>query len=41
MRSYNLTVLGLEVSFKAEADERRVESARQLVEKRFEKLNFP
>ena len=41
MRSYNLTVLGLDVSFKAEADAKRVEKARQLVENRYEQLNFP
>ncbi len=41
MRSYNLNVLDLEVSFKAEADSSRVESAKRLVEERFNKLNFP
>ncbi len=41
MRRYNLNVLDLEVSFKAEADPMRVESAKKLVEERFEKLNFP
>lgn len=41
MRSYNLNVLDLEVSFKAEADPSRVESAKRLVEERFSKLNFP
>lgn len=40
MRSYNLSVLGLEVSFKAEADPQRVEQARQLVEERYNKLKF-
>lgn len=41
MRSYHLNVLGLDVSFKAEADSARVERAKQLVEKRFDELNFP
>ncbi|GFM37075.1 cell division protein ZapA [Desulfovibrio psychrotolerans] len=41
MRRYNLNVLDLEVSFKAEADPLRVENAKKLVEERFEKLNFP
>ena len=40
MRSFNLTVLGLEVSFKAEADPKRVESAQALVEERFDRLKF-
>ncbi len=40
VRSYNLSVLGLEVSFKAEADPQRVEQARQLVEERYNKLKF-
>ncbi|AAS97142.1 cell division protein ZapA [Nitratidesulfovibrio vulgaris] len=40
MRSFNLTVLGLEVSFKAEADPKRVESAKALVEERFDRLKF-
>lgn len=38
MRSHSLNVLGLEVSFKAEADPRRIEGARLLLEERFEKL---
>ncbi|UZP69076.1 cell division protein ZapA [Desulfovibrio mangrovi] len=41
MRSYNLNVLDLEVSFKAEADPSRVERAKKLVEERYNKLNFP
>lgn len=41
MRSYHLNVLGMDVSFKAEADSGRVERAKQLVEKRFDELNFP
>ena len=40
MRSFNLTVLGLDISFRAEADQRRVESAKALVEERFERLRF-
>lgn len=40
MRTYNLTVLGLEVSFKAEADPARVETAKALVEERFNRLKF-
>lgn len=40
MRSFNLTVLGLEVAFKAEADPKRVECAKALVEERFDKLKF-
>ena len=39
MPSYNLSVLGLEVSFKAEADPQRVHSAKSLLEERFQKLN--
>ncbi len=39
MASYNLSVLGLEVSFKAEADPQRVHSAKSLIEERFQKLN--
>ena len=39
MPSYNLSVLGLDVSFKAEADPQRVHSAKSLVEERFHKLN--
>lgn len=40
MQSFNLTVLGLEVSFKAEADPKRVEQAKALVEERFNRLKF-
>jgi len=40
MHSFNLTVLGLEISFRAEADLGRVENARSLVEERFERLRF-
>jgi len=40
MHSFNLTVLGLEISFRAEADQRRVENAKALVEERFERLRF-
>lgn len=38
MRSHTLEVLGLEVSFKAEADPRRIERARTLLEERYAKL---
>jgi len=40
MRSFNLTVLGLDISFRAEADLERVENAKALVEERFERLRF-
>ena len=39
MRSHTLDVLGLEVSFKAEADPRRIERARTLLEERYAKLS--
>ncbi len=39
MRSHTLEVLGLEVSFKAEADPRRIERARTLLEERYAKLS--
>ena len=38
MPEYNLNVLGLEVSFKADANPEQVEEARVLLEERFEKL---
>ncbi len=38
MRRHSLTVLGQEVSFKAEADPGRVERARALLEERFGQL---
>ena len=38
MRTHTLNVLGLEVSFKAEADPRRVDRARILLEERSAKL---
>ena len=38
MAKYNLNVLGHEVSFKAEADQARVEQARALLEERYERL---
>ena len=38
IRDFNLNVLGLEVAFRAGADAERVESAKALVEERFEKL---
>ena len=40
MHSFNITVLGMEISFRAEADPGRVENARVLVEERYEKLKF-
>jgi cell division protein ZapA len=40
MRSFKLTVLGLDISFRAEADLGRVENAKALVEERFERLRF-
>ncbi len=40
MPSYNLSVLGLDVSFKAEADRSRVDNAKHLVEERFTHLDF-
>lgn len=39
MPNYSMTVLGLQVSFKAEADQKRVEEAKNLVEERFRRLN--
>jgi cell division protein ZapA len=39
MRSHTLEVLGLEVSFKVEADPRRIERARALLEERYAKLS--
>ena len=38
MRTHTLDVLGLEVSFKAEADPRRIERARALLEERYAKI---
>lgn len=38
MPSYSLTVLGLEISFKTDADQKRVSEAKQLVEQRFQGL---
>jgi len=40
MRSFNLTVLGKDISFRAEADPGRVENAKALVEERFARLKF-
>ncbi len=40
MQEYKLTLLGLEVSFRAEVTPERVEKARLLVEERFEKLRL-
>lgn len=38
MQDFHLTVLGIKIAFRAGADIRRVESAKALVEERFEKL---
>lgn len=38
MAHYNLNVLGFEVSFKAEADPKRIEQAKLLLEERYEAL---
>ena len=39
MRSHTLDVLGLEVSFKAEADPKRIERAKALLEERYSRLS--
>jgi cell division protein ZapA len=39
MTSYNLSLMGLEVSFKTEADQKRVSEAKKLLEQRFTGLN--
>ncbi len=38
MPSYNMTVLGLQVAFKAEADQKRVEDAKSFIEERYKRL---
>ena len=38
MANYNFNVLGQDVSFKAEADPKRIEQARVLLEERYNKL---
>lgn len=38
MRNFTLDVLGLEISFKADADPARLEQARQMLDKRYEIL---
>lgn len=38
MQSYTLTLFGMEVSFKTDAEEMRVEEARELLESRFNGL---
>lgn len=38
MHSHTLAVLGLELSFKAEADPRRIERARALLDERYTRL---
>ena len=40
MPSYSLSVLGLSVSFKAEANHDRIEEAKDLLEERFHQLGF-
>lgn len=40
MPSYNFTVLGLNVSFKADADRERIEEAKDLVEQKYKDLDF-
>jgi cell division protein ZapA len=39
MPTHTLTVLGLEVSFKAQADHERVQKAKELLEERYKELN--
>lgn len=39
MPTHTLTVLGLEVSFKAKADHERVQQAKNLLEERYRELN--
>ena len=38
MPSYNLSILGLDLSFKTDAPQERVDSARELVEQRYNML---
>ncbi len=38
MQEYNLSLLGLDIAFRAEVEAERVQNAKQLVEERFEKL---
>ncbi len=40
MQEYKLTLLGLEVAFRADVDAERIEKAKLLVEERFEKLRL-
>lgn len=39
MQSYNLSILGQEISFRTNADENRIKEAEKLIEHRFDKLN--
>ena len=39
MPSYTITVNGLEISFKADADEKRIQTAQALLEERFAELS--
>ena len=38
MAHYNFNVLGLEISFKAEADPKRIDQAKELLEERYDRL---
>jgi len=40
MRSFHLSLLGLDIAFSAEVDPGRVEKAKALVEERFTRLKF-
>jgi cell division protein ZapA len=40
MPNYSMNVLGLAGSFKAEADQERIERARKLLEERYRQLDF-
>ncbi len=40
MQDYKLTLLGLEVAFRADVEPERIEKAKLLVEERFEKLRL-
>ena len=40
MRTFEFTLLGMEISFRADADPQQVETARTLVEERFSRFSF-
>lgn len=40
MPSYNMSILDLNVSFKAEADPQRIQEAKNLIEERYKQLHF-